>query len=72
MSFCVNGQAYGGAVAVHPALGLSAGGSSVAGVEGNRLEDGEHSAQEGQGSWARCVNAQIETTWSSTKNKTLP
>ncbi len=31
-----------GAVAVHPRLGLKAVGAGVAGVEGNRLEDGEH------------------------------
>jgi hypothetical protein len=41
----MNGHTYGGAVAVNPALGLSAGGSSVAGVESNRLKDGEHSAE---------------------------
>jgi len=33
-----------GAVAVHPRLGLKAVGAGVAGVEGDRLEDGEHSA----------------------------
>ena len=32
----------GGAVAVHPGLRHEAGGASIAGVEGNRLEDGEH------------------------------
>jgi hypothetical protein len=32
----------GGAVAVHPGLGNKAGGASIAGVESNRLEDGEH------------------------------
>ena len=32
----------GGAVAVHPGLGLEAVGASIAGVEGDRLEDGEH------------------------------
>ena len=31
-----------GAVAVHPRLGLDAVGAGVAGVEGDRLEDGEH------------------------------
>ena len=31
-----------GAVAVQPRLGLEAVGAGVAGVEGNRLEDGEH------------------------------
>jgi hypothetical protein len=32
----------GGAVAVHPGLGNKASGTSIAGVKGNRLEDGEH------------------------------
>ena len=32
----------GGAIAVHPGLGDKASGASIAGVEGNRLEDGEH------------------------------
>jgi hypothetical protein len=31
-----------GAVAVHPGLGNKASGTSIAGVESNRLEDGEH------------------------------
>ena len=34
-----------GAVAVHPRLGLEAVGAGVAGVEGDGLEDGEHSAR---------------------------
>ena len=32
-----------GAVAVHPRLGLKAVGAGIAGVEGDGLEDGEHS-----------------------------
>jgi len=32
----------GGAVAVHPGLGLKAVGAGIAGVEGDGLEDGEH------------------------------
>ncbi len=32
----------GGAIAVHPGLGNKAGGASIAGVESNRLKDGEH------------------------------
>ena len=32
----------GGAVAVHPGLGLKAVGAGVAGVEGDGLKDGEH------------------------------
>jgi hypothetical protein len=38
-------KTYGGAVAVNPGLGDEAGGASVAGVESNRLKDGEHSAK---------------------------
>ena len=37
----------GGAVAVNPGLGDKASGASIAGVEGNRLEDGEHFGLEG-------------------------
>ena len=38
----------GGSVAVDPGLRLDAAGTSVAGVKGDRLEDGEHSVEVGE------------------------
>jgi hypothetical protein len=42
-----------GAVAVDPRLGLKAVGAGVAGVEGDRLEDGEHCTQSTQSTHAK-------------------
>ena len=39
-----------GAVAVHPGLGNKASGAGIAGVEGNRLKNGEHRGVTSQGS----------------------
>jgi hypothetical protein len=47
----------GGAVAVNPGLGDKASGASIAGVEGNRLENGEHFAVLAMRRWTRFIKA---------------